>query len=88
MILALVGLITSEIYILCCEQGRTYPTNMILLAIFTLCEAYFVSFICGLTAVTSGKQTVVIAALMTLGTAIELHSNRTGMHYLRVYHAN
>ena len=66
MILAFIGLVISEIYILCCEKGRYYPTNMILLAIFTFCEAYLVSYICGVTAVTAGKQTVLIAAGMTV----------------------
>lgn len=67
MIVAFVGMIVTEIYILCCNQGREYPTNMILLAIFTICEAYSVSYICGVTAGTDGKQTVVIAAVMTAG---------------------
>lgn len=67
MILALVGMIVSEVYILCCEQGREYPTNMVLLGVFTLCESYFVSYICGVTSVVAGKQTVLIAAGMTVG---------------------
>ena len=26
-----------EIYIFCCDGGRTFPSNMILLAVFTFC---------------------------------------------------
>ena len=66
MILSLVGMITSQIWIMCCDGGREYPKNMVLLGTFTLCESYFVSFVCGMTANSVGTQTVTIAAIMTV----------------------
>jgi len=38
-----------EIYIFCCDGGRTYPSNMVLLGLFTICEGYIVSFIASAT---------------------------------------
>lgn len=43
-----------------------YPNNLLWLLVFTLCESYFVSFLCGLVSTVSGKETVVIAAAMTV----------------------
>jgi FtsH-binding integral membrane protein len=39
---------------------------MILLGIFTMCQSYFVSYICGVTAVSAGTNIVVMAAVMTI----------------------
>lgn len=79
MIVCLIGMITSQIWIMCCDGGRHYPKNMILLAVFTLCESYCVSYICGITATVVGTQTVVIAALMTAAmvTAITIYAYKT-----------
>ena len=79
MVVSLVGMIVSQVWILCCNGGRDYPKNMILLAIFTLCESYFVSFICGLTANSVGTQTVVVAAVMTMAmvTACTVYAYKT-----------
>lgn len=56
-----------EIYIFCCDGGRTFPSNMILLGTFTFCEGYIVSFISSATGYQQGNGIVMIAALMTLG---------------------
>lgn len=56
-----------EIYIFCCDGGRTYPANMVLLGIFTLCEGYIVSFISSATGYQQGNGVVMLAAFLTLG---------------------
>ena len=72
-------MIVSQVWIMCCDGGRDYPKNMILLGIFTICESYCVSYICGVTAAVVGTQTVVIAALMTAAmvTAITFYAYNT-----------
>lgn len=60
-------MIVSEIAIFCVPAGRRAPFNLILLLVFTLCEAYMVSSICSMVANQSGPQVVVVAAVMTLG---------------------
>ena len=79
MIVCLIGMIVSEVWIICCDGGRYFPKNIILLTIFTLCESYFVSYICGVTAAMVGTQTVVIAAIMTAAmvTAITIYAYKT-----------
>lgn len=62
-------LIVSEIAILCFKPGRRAPWNYLLLLVFTLCEAYMVSFICSVVGQESGKAIVLMAAIMTLGTS-------------------
>lgn len=52
---ALIGAIVIEIYVFCCQGGRTFPGNLITTCLFTLCEAYIVSFICSVTGETSGN---------------------------------
>lgn len=64
----LVLMVVIEIFIFCSQFGRKHPVNLILLIMFTLCESYFVSFICAMTAMQSGTQVVVVAAVMTFGT--------------------
>ena len=56
-----------EIYIFCCDGGRTFPSNMILLGIFTLCEGYIVSFISSATGYQQGNGVVMLAAFLTMG---------------------
>lgn len=63
-------MIVVEIVIFCCPAGRRYPINMIALLIFTLCEAYLVSYICSLTAYSGNGAMVIVAAVMTLGNYI------------------
>ena len=65
---ALVGTIVIEVYMFCCEGGRTSPSNYICLSIFTLCEAYIVSFISSITGKESGNSVVLLAGIYTLGT--------------------
>jgi hypothetical protein len=60
-------MIVVEIPIFCCQVGRVFPTNMILLLIFTLTEAYVVSCITSIVADVKGGAIVVVAASMTLG---------------------
>ena len=68
MWVCLAFLIVTEIPILCCQIGRLFPYNMVLLLIFTLSEAYMVSFITSLYADVKGGPVVVVAACMTLST--------------------
>lgn len=63
-------MIVSEIVIFCVPAGRKAPFNLIFLLVFTLCEAYMISFICSMVADESGPQVVVVAAVMTLGNKI------------------
>ena len=60
--------------------------NIISLLIFTLCEAYFVSFICAMTALQSGTQVVVVAAVMTFGKIYSLCRNCLRVDHLRHIH--
>ena len=63
---ASIGLmITTEIAIFCCSVGRKHPYNLIALALFTLGEAYMVSFISALVADANGGAVVVMAVCMT-----------------------
>ena len=59
-------LLVTEIVIFCCPAGRQHPTNLILLLVFTLGEAYIVSFITSVVAYAQGGAIVIIAACMTL----------------------
>lgn len=59
-----------EIYIFCCDGGRTFPSNMILLAVFTFCEGYIVSFISSATGYQEGNSVVLLAAFMTMGNCV------------------
>lgn len=59
-------MIASEIAIFCCQAGRQYPFNMLLLLVFTLAEAYMVSFITSIVAHVQGGAIVIVAACMTL----------------------
>lgn len=65
---AMVVAIFIECYMFCCGGGRTSPSNMVCLAIFTLAESYIVSFISAITAATQGYSVVLLAAVYTLGT--------------------
>jgi hypothetical protein len=66
-------MIVTEITILCCKVGRSPPYNYLLLLIFTLSEAYMVSFICAIVSdqesdqYGGGRPVVLMAAIMTLG---------------------
>ena len=62
----MVVVVGIEIYMFCCNGGRTHPSDMILLSIFTLAEAYIVSFISSITGAQSGNQIVLMAAALTL----------------------
>ena len=67
IIAAFVGEIVTSIALLCCRSlSRSVPTNYILLTIFTLCEAYIVSFI----AARFSPQIVMVAAFATAGMTI------------------
>lgn len=62
--LALIGTLILSICIFCFRSlARKVPTNYILLVSFTLCEAYLVSAICGMT----NPRIVIMAAAMTCG---------------------
>lgn len=50
MIVASIGTIPIAITIFCCPAGRKHPVNIILLLIFTLLEAYIVSYITSIVA--------------------------------------
>lgn len=71
-----------EIYIFCCNGGRTFPANMVLLGIFTFCEGYIVSFISSATGYQSGNGTVLLAAGLTMGKFISYFSCCNRMHSL------
>lgn len=64
---SIVVCLVVEIYMFCCQGGRTFPENFICLGLFTLAEAYVVSFICSATGMQSGNQVVLLAGVYTLG---------------------
>jgi len=57
-----------EIYMFCCHGGRASPQNYICLGLFTLAEAYIVSFVSSITGKESGNSVVLLAGIYTLGT--------------------
>jgi protein lifeguard len=64
---SIVMILIIEIYMFCCQGGRTSPSNYICVGIFTLAESYVVSFICSITGKDSGNYIVLLAAFYTLG---------------------
>lgn len=67
IVAAFIGEIVTSIALLCCRSvSRHVPTNYILLTIFTVCEAYIVSFI----AARFDPQIVMVAAFATAGMTI------------------
>lgn len=68
-ILAIILSIASSILLICIPSlSRTVPYNYLLLSLFTLCEAYIISILCGI----SSKEIVLTAALMTLAVVVGL----------------
>lgn len=64
---ASIGLmIATEITIFCCSVGRKHPYNLVALGLFTLGEAYMVSFISAIVADANGGAVVVMAVCMTV----------------------
>lgn len=64
---ASIGLmIATEIAIFCCSVGRKHPYNLIALGLFTLGEAYMVSFISAIVADANGGAVVIMAVCMTV----------------------
>lgn len=69
MVLSGIGSLATMIALFCCfEQSKKVPNNYILLGLFTLCEAYLVSYTC----TQYEPQSVLMAALMTLAVTISL----------------
>lgn len=67
--LCIITTIITSIAIVCCRSvARSVPLNYILLGVFTACESYLVSFICG----TTNPKLVLMAAAMTCGVVIAL----------------
>ncbi len=60
-------MLVTEIMIFCFEAGRKHPYNLIALGVFTLAQAYLVSFIAAIVADNNGGAVVVMAGIMTLG---------------------
>ena len=76
----------------CCGGYKNkHPTNMILLAIFTLAESYTVSSLCAFYDVRLVAMAMVLTAIITIGivlfastTAIKLHPFRAGLNVLLI----
>ena len=69
LICAFVMTIVVAIMLFCCFGfARQVPINYVLLTIFTMCEAYMVSYCCAATS----PRTVFMAAILTLGITISL----------------
>ena len=69
MIVAAILTIILTIMLFCCINfARSVPTNYILLGVFTICEAYIVSYSCAMT----DPKIVFMAAVMTLGITVAL----------------
>ncbi|CAD8142849.1 unnamed protein product [Paramecium octaurelia] len=68
-VFAAISAIVLMCFLLCCKaNARRAPKNYILLSLFTLCEAYVVSFICCTVATqnSNGIELIVIALSMTV----------------------
>lgn len=65
--MALIVAVVVEIYMFCCNGGRTSPSNWVCIGLFTLCEAYVISFVSSLTGKESGNGVVLLAGVYTLG---------------------
>ena len=71
LILAIVIILVIEILLFCFIQiSRSYPTNVILLVIFTFCFAYLIAFICGVEDPTLVFMALAITAMAFLGMSI------------------
>ena len=68
--LSLAVAMVVQIYMFCCNHGRTFPANFLCVGLFTLAESYMVSFICSVTGKESGNAVVLLAAVYTLGTTL------------------
>jgi FtsH-binding integral membrane protein len=69
LIAALIGAITVGLTLVCCnEVAREVPTNYILLLVFTICEAYLVSYAC----VKTSPRVVIMAGALTIAMTISL----------------
>lgn len=68
IIILITSLITSIVLVCFRNVARSVPTNYILLSLFTFCEGYMVSLICGM----SSPRIVLMAAAMTSGVVIAL----------------
>jgi hypothetical protein len=55
-----------QIYMFCCNGGQTSPSNYICISVFTLAEAYIVSFVSSVTGKESGNSVVLLAGIYTL----------------------
>lgn len=65
MYVAIAMMIMTQIVIFCSKAGRKHPYNLVALGVFTLAEAYLVSFISALVADANGGAVVLMAVLMT-----------------------
>jgi FtsH-binding integral membrane protein len=72
---SIVVCLVIEIYMFCCQGGRTFPENFICLGLFTLAEAYVVSFMCSETGMQSGNHVVLLAGVYTLGRSFPIQSS-------------
>jgi len=79
-------MIVTEIPIFCCQAGRIFPYNMVLLLVFTIAEAYVVSCITSIVADVRGGAIVVVAACMTLGRFLSIRSYRYCADSIRHVH--
>ena len=69
-IVAAVGTVVTYSMLVCSCCGnyqREYPMNMLLLGVFTLCEAYTLSSLCAFFTPTLVASAIAITAVMTLG---------------------
>lgn len=80
-------MIIVEIFIFCSPIGRRHPFNLICLLIFTLCEAWVVSYSTSYVIyVYDDATTVVVAACMTLGSSKYIYSHRCRTDSIRNLH--
>lgn len=65
--MAVVTSFVTMILIYCTSLGKRHPTNMILLAVFTICESYSLAFLG-----TKRAEVIILAGLITTAVTIAL----------------
>ena len=65
--MAVVTTFVTMILIYCTSLGKRHPTNMILLAVFTICESYSLAFLG-----TKRAEVIILAGLITAAVTIAL----------------
>lgn len=70
LIVFLVGWVGGYVVLVYGQVARKYPHSLVLTCIYTVSQAYCVSYICGGYLVPAHNSTILVAAIMTLCTSM------------------